>query len=49
MHIYVISPILFFISERDGVLCEVRTNAKETCASVNVTVKKKDKAVPSQA
>ena len=38
MHIYAISPILFFITERDGVFCEVILNAKETFASVNVTV-----------
>ena len=38
MHIYDISPILFFITERDGVFCEVRLNAEETFASVNVTV-----------
>jgi hypothetical protein len=39
MHIYDILPILFFITETDGVFCEVRlrVNAKETFASINVT------------
>ena len=39
MYIYDISPILVFITETDGVFCELRPKTEEIVADLNVTIK----------